>query len=96
MARDDRRGWQVTGFIDVENAIAADPLIDLAKTDCYSIRGHRAKLDGLLDGYGPPRGRDWAARLAIYRLYHALELWGWFASVGQTRPFPAWPTTCAR
>lgn len=25
-------GWTVTGFIDVENAIAADPLLDLAKT----------------------------------------------------------------
>jgi hygromycin-B 7''-O-kinase len=36
--RDQRRGWQVTGFIDVENDIAADPLMNLAKTDCYSIR----------------------------------------------------------
>jgi hygromycin-B 7''-O-kinase len=83
--RGEDRGWQVTGFIDVENAIAADPLIDLAKTECYSIRGHRAKLDGLLNGYGPC-GRAWAGRLAIYRLYHALELWDWFASVGRTEP----------
>ena len=44
--QDEGRGWQVAGFIDVENAIAADPMIDLAKTDCYSIRGNRAKLDG--------------------------------------------------
>jgi hygromycin-B 7''-O-kinase len=36
-------------------------------------------------GYGPC-GQAWADRLAIYRLYHALELWDWFASIGQTRP----------
>jgi hypothetical protein len=28
----------------------------------------------------------WAGRLAIYLLYHALELWDWFASIGQTEP----------
>jgi aminoglycoside phosphotransferase (APT) family kinase protein len=82
---DERGGWRVTGVIDVENAIAADPLMDLAKTDCYSIRGHHAKLEGLLGGYGP-LGPAWADRLAIYRLYHALELWDWFASTGQTEP----------
>jgi aminoglycoside phosphotransferase (APT) family kinase protein len=75
--RDERDGWRVTGFIDVQNAVAADPLMDLAKTDCYSIRGHRAKLDGLLDGYGPC-GQARAERMAIYRLYHALELWDSF------------------
>ena len=31
-------------------------------------------------------GPEWAARLAIYRLYHALELWDWFASIGRTQP----------
>lgn len=36
-------GWRITGLIDVENAIAADPLIDLAKTDCYSIRNKPAQ-----------------------------------------------------
>jgi hygromycin-B 7''-O-kinase len=78
----------VTGFIDVENAIAADPLMDLAKTDWYAVRGDQAKLSGLLEGYGrlPP---DWADRLAVYKLYHALELWDWFASIGNTRPLPA-------
>jgi hygromycin-B 7''-O-kinase len=80
-------GWRVTGFIDVENAIAADPLMDLAKTDYYGIKDRPAKLSGLLDGYGPlPAG--WADRLAIYRLYHALELWDWFASIGNSGPLP--------
>jgi hygromycin-B 7''-O-kinase len=85
VGHDESRGWQMTGFVDVENAIAADPMIDLAKTDCYSIRGNRAKLDGLLNGYGPC-GQAWTGRLAIYRLYHALELWDWFASIGQIQP----------
>ena len=73
--------WRVTGFIDVENAIAADPLTDLAKTQSYSIRGNAEKLSGLLDGYGglPP---DWRERTTLYRLYHSLELWDWFASIG--------------
>jgi aminoglycoside phosphotransferase (APT) family kinase protein len=71
IARDQHGDWQVTGFVDVENAIAADPLIDLAKTDSYSIRGDH-----------------FAERHALYRLYHALELWDWFASIGQTGHLP--------
>lgn len=74
---------RVTGLVDVENAVAADPLLDLAKTDYYSIKGDTAKLTGLIDGYGPVPG-DWAERLSLYRLYHALELWDWFAMIGNT------------
>jgi hygromycin-B 7''-O-kinase len=79
--------WTLTGFIDVENAVAADPLLDLAKTDSYAIRGDEAKLSGLVEGYGPLPG-DWADRLRLYRLYHALELWDWFASIGEVSPLP--------
>jgi hygromycin-B 7''-O-kinase len=79
----DPSTWRVTGFIDVENALAADPLMDLAKTESYSIRGDQEKLAGLVDGYGdlPP---DWRDRTTLYRLYHSLELWDWFASIGIT------------
>jgi hygromycin-B 7''-O-kinase len=79
----DPATWRVTGFIDVENAIAADPLIDLAKTESYSIRGNADKLAGLIDGYGelPP---DWRDRTTLYRLYHSLELWDWFKSIDNT------------
>jgi len=79
----DRATWRVTGFIDVENAIAADPLIDLAKTASYSIRGNADKLAGLIEGYGalPP---DWEDRALLYRVYHSLELWDWFKSIGET------------
>jgi aminoglycoside phosphotransferase (APT) family kinase protein len=74
---------RVTGFIDVENAIAADPLIDLAKTVSYSIRGNADKLAGLIDGYGA-LPTDWEDRLRLYRVYHSLELWDWFRSIGET------------
>ncbi|MDX3001491.1 aminoglycoside phosphotransferase family protein [Kribbella solani] len=76
----DPQTWRVSGFIDVENAIAADPLIDVAKTIQYSVRGNRAKLDGLADGYGPTP----TDRIDLYRLYHSLELWDWFSSIGET------------
>jgi aminoglycoside phosphotransferase (APT) family kinase protein len=75
----------VTGFIDVENAIAADPLMDLAKTQAYSIRGNADKLAGLVDGYGQLPA-DWHERTTLYRLYHSLELWDWFKSIGTVDP----------
>lgn len=79
----DPATWRITGFIDVENAIAADPLMDLAKTQAYSIRGNAEKLDGLIEGYGD-LPLDWPERITLYRLYHSLELWDWFASIGTT------------
>jgi hygromycin-B 7''-O-kinase len=81
----DPQTWQVRGFVDVENAIAADPLMDLAKTDYYSIQDDKTKLDGLLDGYGE-LPLDWRERTTLYRLYHALELWDWFHSIGTVDP----------
>ena len=35
--------WRVTGIIDVENAVSADPLLDLAKTDYYAIKANEAR-----------------------------------------------------
>ncbi|MFG1792161.1 phosphotransferase family protein [Nocardia sp. NPDC049149] len=80
-------GPALTGLIDVENAIAADPLMDLAKADYYAMHGDPAKLSGLKVGYGELRER-WSDRVGIYRLYHALELWDWFAQIGNTAPLP--------
>jgi len=78
-------GWRLTGLIDVENAIAADPLLDLAKTVQHELSRSPVKFAGLLEGYGPLPA-DGLARLALYRLYHALELWDWFAQIGNTAP----------
>lgn len=78
----------VTGFVDVENVIAADRLLDVAKTLQYDLDASPVKRAGLLDGYGPLPA-DAAARIELYRLYHALELWDWFASIGDAGALPA-------
>ncbi len=85
LVAEDGGGWQVSGFIDVENAIAADPLMDVAKTDYYSVQDDQDKREALCDGYGTLPA-DWSERVALYRLYHALELWDWFASIDNTAP----------
>lgn len=72
-------GWRVTGYVDVENAVAADPLLDLARTDYYALRHDGAKRSAFLRGYGP-LPPDGPARMALYRLHHALEFWNWSAS----------------
>ncbi|MFR0357705.1 phosphotransferase family protein [Streptomyces sediminimaris] len=85
LVAEDGGGWRVSGFIDVENAIAADPLMDVAKTDYYCVHDDQDKREALCDGYGPLPA-DWSERVGLYRLYHALELWDWFASIGNTAP----------
>jgi aminoglycoside phosphotransferase (APT) family kinase protein len=82
--RDGARWW-VTGFVDVENAIAADPLMDLAKTVQYDLARSPVKAAALLAGHGPLPA-DGLARIELYRLFHALELWDWFARIGNTGP----------
>lgn len=72
---------KVTGLVDVGNALAGDPWLDLAKAEFYGARGDEAKFGALLDGYGAVPDE----RLRLYQLYHALELWDWFAATGQTR-----------
>jgi len=85
LVAEDGGEWQVSGLIDVENAIAADPLMDLAKTDYYSVHDDQDKREALCDGYGMLPA-DWSEWVGLYRLYHALELWDWFASIGNTAP----------
>lgn len=77
--------WRVTGFVDVENAVAADRLMDLAKTIQYEFRRPDDAFEALIDGYGP-LGEDGPERIRLYRVYHALELWDWFASIGTAAP----------
>ncbi len=72
----------VSGYVDVEGAVAADPLFDLARTDYYALRDDPAAREAFLRGYGPlPSG--WRGRVAIYQLHHALELWNWAAGTGK-------------
>jgi hygromycin-B 7''-O-kinase len=62
--------------------VVADPLLDLARTDYHALGDNQTKRRAFLRGYGrlPP---DWAARMALYRLHHALEFWNWSASTGK-------------
>jgi hygromycin-B 7''-O-kinase len=76
------KGKKVTGIIDVENMVAGDPMFDIAKTFYYDIRGDSLKERAFLQGYGK-LPKDWKERVDIYKLYHALELWDWFASIEQ-------------
>jgi hypothetical protein len=66
---------RLVGILDVENAVAGDPLLDIAKTAIYPSQGNGPKLESLLEGYGelPPDGN---ARLRMYQIYHSLELLG--------------------
>ncbi|WP_433796222.1 phosphotransferase family protein [Actinoplanes sp. CA-252034] len=75
----------VTGFIDVENAEAADPMTDLAKT--LQFDDAPEKRAALLDGYGPLPAYG-AERIDLYRMFHALELWTWFTSIDQRERLP--------
>ena len=88
-------GWKITGLIDVENAIAADPLMDLAKTDLYSLGRGEPETKALLEGYGT-LPEDAAQRLDLYRLYHAIELWDWFTSIGISEPLASIAADIAR
>jgi aminoglycoside phosphotransferase (APT) family kinase protein len=74
--------WRVSGYVDVEGAVAADAVFDLARTDYHALRGDPARREAFLRGYGrlPP---DWADRAALYQLHHALELWRWSADHGR-------------
>ena len=73
---------QLTGIIDLENAIAGDPLMDLAKTIAYSVRDDATKRAGLLAGYGPIDRPDWQETLRLYQFYGAIELWAWWTQIG--------------
>jgi hygromycin-B 7''-O-kinase len=77
-------GPVVTGFVDMENAVAGDPLVDLAKTNYYSIRGDQRKLDALFAGYGSVP-EQWDARHRLYQLVHDFELLAWSHDIGDLR-----------
>jgi aminoglycoside phosphotransferase (APT) family kinase protein len=73
-------GPLLTGLIDVENAMAGDPMVDLSKTHSYSIGDNRVKLDGLFAGYGEVPV-EWERRFRLFQLIHGFELWGFFHGI---------------
>lgn len=73
---------RLTGLVDLENAIAGDPLMDVAKTLNYSVHGVEARRAGLLAGYGPIERPHWQDTVALYEFYGLLELWCWWKQIG--------------
>lgn len=73
---------RLTGILDLENAIAGDPLMDIAKTLAYSARSDATKRAGLLAGYGAIERPDWQQTVALYQFYGLLELWCWWKLIG--------------
>jgi hygromycin-B 7''-O-kinase len=78
---------RITGLIDWENAVAADPIFDLAKAWAFSDGRSDETLAALLEGYGPLRP-DWREAFELYVVDHLLELWIWFHQLGVTDPLP--------
>lgn len=74
-------GLVLSGVIDVENAMAGDPMVDLSKTHGYSIGDNGVKLDGLFEGYGEVPV-EWDRRLRLFQLIHGFELWDFFHGIG--------------
>jgi aminoglycoside phosphotransferase (APT) family kinase protein len=71
-------GVRLTGVVDFENALAGDPLMDLAKAAFYLKPDDR---HALLEGYGELNRERGAQTLAFYHLLFVLELWCWMARI---------------
>ena len=82
LAEPDGNGVRLTGIVDLENAIAGDPLMDIAKTIAYSVRGDDTKRAALLAGYAPIARPACQETVRLYELYGALELWCWWKLIG--------------
>jgi aminoglycoside phosphotransferase (APT) family kinase protein len=73
---------KLSGILDLENAISGDPLMDIAKTLNYSVRGDVTKRAALLAGYGAIERPDWQQAVELYEFYGVLELWCWWKLIG--------------
>lgn len=75
------RDGRIVALVDFQNAVGGDPLLDLAKSVCYTQRDRETVVAALAEGYGP-LPNAWRETLDLYVLYHQLELWDWFATIG--------------
>lgn len=80
---------RLTGVLDFENALAADPLMDLGKTLYCAPEMDAPRRDALLEGYGPILRSDWRETVTLYRLYHHLSFWCWMAMLGNRQILPS-------
>jgi aminoglycoside phosphotransferase (APT) family kinase protein len=88
-AEDSDGAWRLSGVVDFENAVAGDPLFDLAKALDYTAHECPAGRAPLAEGYGPLERPGADEALVVYRLFHKLELLNWFEAIGEGRFGPA-------
>lgn len=79
---------RLAGVLDFDNAHAADPLMDLAKTLFCAPEMDDARRAALLEGYGPLEREDWRETVHLYRLYFNVEFWCWMAMLGNGQMLP--------
>ncbi|HZZ87996.1 MAG TPA: aminoglycoside phosphotransferase family protein [Caulobacteraceae bacterium] len=84
--------WRISGLVDFENAVAADPLFDLAKVLDYTAHECAAGRAPLAEGYGALDRPGAHEALELYRVFHKLELLNWFKAV---RADPLGPATAS-
>jgi aminoglycoside phosphotransferase (APT) family kinase protein len=81
-ARDASGELGLTGLIDFGNALAGDPLADLAKALFCCAHEDPRSVDPLREGYGAIDHPDPEAALWLYTLYHRLTMWTFLRGLG--------------
>jgi aminoglycoside phosphotransferase (APT) family kinase protein len=81
-ARDTSGQLVLTGLIDFANALAGDPLADLAKALFCCAHEDPRSVGPLREGYGPIDHPDPEAALWLYTLYHRLTMWTFLTGLG--------------
>jgi aminoglycoside phosphotransferase (APT) family kinase protein len=80
--RDASGRLQLTGLIDFGNALAADPVHDLAKALFCCEHEAPGSSAAIREGYGPIDHPDPEAALQFYTLLHRVIMWWWLRRVG--------------
>lgn len=81
-ARDAAGELIPTGLIDFANALAGDPLADLAKALFCSTHEDPRSVGPLLEGYGSLDHPEPEKALWLYTLYHRLTMWTFLTRLG--------------
>lgn len=82
-APDPAGGLRLTGLIDFGNALAGDPLYDLAKALFCSSHEDPRSAAPLLQGYGAIERPDLDETFWLYALLHRLLMWNWLTQLGE-------------
>ena len=76
------RDGTIVALLDFQDAIAGDPLLDLARSINYSQLDRGSIAAALAEGWGP-LPESWRDVVDLYILHHQLGLWNWFAYLGE-------------